>query len=121
MLLPICQHAAERGGASATTKLSQHRSRVPCCPAAPLVQEYAWFGGAEAAEWRVGELQPSMFPSLPGTLTRKPLAVLVNGSTASAAEVLAGALRDNGRQALDFLLTDSSWKASMRPAALLSS
>jgi carboxyl-terminal processing protease len=34
------------------------------------------------------------------TLTRAPLAVLVNESTASAAEVLAGALRDNKRALL---------------------
>lgn len=47
--------------------------------------------------WRVGTLSKEIFPNLPGQLTDKPIVLLLNGSTASASEVLAGALHDNNR------------------------
>ena len=50
--------------------------------------------------WTAGRLSAEVFPGRPGQLTAKPLVLLVNSRTASAAEVLTGALRDNHRCAL---------------------
>ena len=47
--------------------------------------------------WTAGRLSAEVFPGRPGQLTAKPLVLLVNSRTASAAEVLTGALRDNHR------------------------
>ncbi|KAK9805537.1 hypothetical protein WJX72_003921 [[Myrmecia] bisecta] len=47
--------------------------------------------------WQAGSLSREIFPSLPGVLTRKPVVLVTNSSTASASEVLTGALRDNHR------------------------
>ena len=46
---------------------------------------------------RWGHLSREVWPRLPGTLSHAPLVLLVNRSTASASEVLAGAMHDNGR------------------------
>lgn len=48
---------------------------------------------------QTGHLPTQVFQNLPGTMTHAPILLIVNRATASASEVLAGALRDNGRQA----------------------
>jgi carboxyl-terminal processing protease len=50
--------------------------------------------------WQVGHLSREIFPRQPTAATAAPLAVITNRSTASASEVLAGALRDNRRATL---------------------
>ena len=55
-------------------------------------------GNEVDGEWVAGQLSfkaPS--GDLPASLPAKPLVLLTNSSTASASEVLAGALHDNGR------------------------
>ena len=47
--------------------------------------------------WVAGDLSSEVFPKQPSRLTTKPVVILVNSATASAAEVLTGALHDNHR------------------------
>ncbi|KAL3145262.1 hypothetical protein ABBQ32_001001 [Trebouxia sp. C0010 RCD-2024] len=47
--------------------------------------------------WKAGSLSREVFPTQPGQLTKKPVVILTNSSTASASEVLAGALHGNHR------------------------
>lgn len=51
----------------------------------------------EDSVYQVGKLPSGIFGRHPGALTHAPLAVLTNRSSASASEVLTGALRDNRR------------------------
>lgn len=46
---------------------------------------------------QAGALSREVFPTQPGQLTKKPVVILTNSSTASASEVLAGALHGNNR------------------------
>ena len=46
---------------------------------------------------QAGSLSREVFPTQPGQLTKKPVVLLTNSSTASASEVLAGALHGNHR------------------------
>jgi carboxyl-terminal processing protease len=56
--------------------------------------------GTIAYEQRKGERETQYTVNEPGRLAGKPLAVIVDGSTASAAELLAAALQQNGRAQL---------------------
>lgn len=47
--------------------------------------------------WVAGALSPEIFSEQPIQLTTKPVLILVNSGTASAAEVLTGALHGNHR------------------------
>lgn len=71
---------------------------IPCAPGASVLSlPQVRFGGGVDGEWVAGQLDPAAFPALPGTLTARPLVLLTNSATASASEVLVGALHDNNR------------------------
>ncbi|KAL3680577.1 hypothetical protein R1sor_023533 [Riccia sorocarpa] len=54
-------------------------------------------GGIEDLVYSVNNLPKEIFMRHPGTLTHAPLAIITNRSSASASEVLTGALHDNHR------------------------
>ncbi|PTQ29718.1 hypothetical protein MARPO_0135s0004 [Marchantia polymorpha] len=54
-------------------------------------------GGVEDLVYSVNNLPKEIFIKHPGTLTHAPLAIITNRSSASASEVLTGALHDNHR------------------------
>ncbi|KAG6541803.1 hypothetical protein Mapa_016818 [Marchantia paleacea] len=54
-------------------------------------------GGVEDLVYSVNNLPKEIFIRHPGTLTHAPLAIITNRSSASASEVLTGALHDNHR------------------------
>jgi C-terminal processing protease CtpA/Prc len=68
-------------------------------PGSPIAQTQRSQGEAAggAVAWVAGALSAEVFPRQPQRLTARPLVLLVNGGTASAAEVLSGALRGNHR------------------------
>lgn len=67
------------------------------CPVAATVRTV---GGFIDNTFQTGHLPTQVFQNLPGTMTHAPILLIANRATASASEVLAGALRDNGRALL---------------------
>eukprot|EP00850_Spirogloea_muscicola_P021587 SM000255S08766 [mRNA] locus=s255:59:2147:+ [translate_table: standard] len=69
------------------------------CPDCDVAETVRSSAGNEDSLYRVGHLPEEIFPEHPGALTHAPLALIANRSSASASEVLLGALRDNHRAA----------------------